>query len=196
MKAVATLVVLVIASCATATEPETAATEAAATVVDDAVTRALPEVNTTCLWVPGKTCYGMANDGNNIWPLNVGITRIQVLTRFGPDRLGGKQPTFLAFVVWNSSVVGRIFEVDVGTSAGANWTTTLGNIVAGRTFNLFDSQAGSTGATAGGPVPPPHPQVDQAISFDPAYLAAVKRYAGVIDDATAGFLGTRAAGFD
>ncbi|HMG54408.1 MAG TPA: hypothetical protein VK601_13020 [Kofleriaceae bacterium] len=195
MKAVASLVVLVIASCATATEPETAATQEAATI-DDAVTRALPEVNTTCLWVPGKTCYGMTNDGNNIWPLNVGIHKIQVLTRFGPDRLAGKQPTFLAFVVWNNAVVGRIFEIDVGTSAAANWNATLGNIVAGRTFNLFDAAAGSAGATAGGPVPPPHPQVDQAIVFDAPYLDAVKRYAGVIDDATQGFLGTRAAGFD
>jgi hypothetical protein len=195
MKAVATLVVLVIASCATATEPETAATDQAATV-DELITSVLPQVNTSCQWVPGKTCYGMTNDGNNIWPLNMGITRVQVLTRSGPDRLAHKQATFLAFVVWNNAVVGRIFRIDAGTSAAANWNATLGNILAGRTFSLFDTQAGSTGSTAGGPGPVPHPNVDEAIVFDAPYLDAVKRYGTAIDDATTGFLATRAAGVD
>lgn len=194
MRAVVALVIIFTASCATAVEPDATATEQAATLDD--VVRGLPQVNTSCQWVPGKTCYGMTNDGNSIWPLNAGITSIQVLTRSGPDRLDHKQPTFLAFVVWNNAVVGRIFRIDAGTADAVNWNNTLGNVVAGRTFNLFDTGAGSTGSTGGGPLPPPHPSVDEALVFDAPYLAAVRRYGTMINDATNAFLGTRAAGVD
>jgi hypothetical protein len=191
MKAVATSLVLVLASCAMGSEPDTATTQ------DNAiVTRALPEVDTSCQWVPGKNCYGLANDGNNIWPAGMGITSVQVLVRGGPTRLEGRQQTFLAFVVWNSTTVGRIFRIDLGTTAEQDWNAALHNIVAGRTLNLFDSQAGSQGSTVGTPTPPPHPNVVGPIIFEQPYLDVVRKQASLIDGATSAFLGAKAGAID
>jgi hypothetical protein len=191
MKAVATLLVLVLASCAMGSEPDTATTQDNATVI-----RVLPQVDTSCQWVAGRSCYGQPNDGNNIWPAGMGITTLQVLVRGGPTRFDGKQPTFLAFVVWNSTAVGRIFRIDLGTDDEADWHARLDGIVAGRTISLFDSEAGSQGSTVGSPTPPPHPNVIGPITFDSSYLDVVRRTAGVIDDATHAFLGTEAKGID
>jgi hypothetical protein len=192
MKAIATVVLFIAASCATGTDREASSTDTNEAIV---ILPVLPQVNTTCQWVPGKNCYGQPNDGNNIWPSGLGITSVQVLTRSGPDRLAHTQPTFLAFVVWNRSTIGRIFRVDIG-SDGADWRAALSNITATRTFSNLDFSTGSTGTAAGGPSPPPHPNVDGQITFDPTYLDTVKRYAGVMDSATAGFLGTRAPVID
>ncbi|HEY6178656.1 MAG TPA: hypothetical protein VIX73_29600 [Kofleriaceae bacterium] len=191
MKAVATLLVLILASCATGTEPDTATTQDNATVI-----RLLPQVDTSCQWVAGRACYGQPNDGNNIWPAGMGITRVQVLVRGGPTRADGKQATFLAFVVWNSTAVGRIFRIDLGSDDEADWHVKLDGIVAGRTLNIFDSEAGSQGSTVGSPTPPPHPNVIGPITFDSTYLDVVRRTAGTIDDATNAFLGTQAKGID
>ena len=190
MKAAVTLVILITASCASGTDPDTSATEEASILLTG-----LPQVNTSCQWIPGKTCYGLANDGNNIWPTGMGITSVQVLTRSGPDRLDRTQQTFLAFVVWNRSYVGRIFRVDVG-SDGANWRDVLSDVTAVRTFNNLDFNTGSTGTASGGPVSPPHPNVDGQLIFDQPYLDVVRREAGVIDAASREFLATRAAGVD
>jgi len=189
MKASVTLLVLVIASCATGYDPETSASEQTATAQ-----RLIP-VNTSCQWIPGKSCYGVSNDGDSIWPTEMGITSVQVLTRSGPDRLEHTQHTFLAFVIWNKTTVGRIFRVDIGPDS-AHWRATLGDIAETRTLGNIDFDIGSTGGAGGGPVGPPHPNVMGPITFDTAYLAAVKRYAGVIDDATNQFLITRAVGID
>jgi hypothetical protein len=191
MKAVATLLALLLASCALAADPQTATTE------DNAIiTRVLPQVNTSCLWVAGRNCYGQPNDGNNIWPSGMGITSVQVLVRSGPDRLEHKQQTFLAFVVWNSAFVGRIFQVDSGSPDAVDWQRTLNGIVAGRTISLFDTQAGSTGSTVGGPGPIPHPNVVGPITFENNFLDVVRKQAGIIDDATTAFLGTSVKGVD
>jgi hypothetical protein len=190
MKTAATLFLLVLASCATPSDPGTSVTEENAVIV-----RVLPAVNTTCQWVPGKTCYGLANDGNNIWPTGMGITSVQVLTRSGPTRLSGSQQTFLAFVIWNNTTVGRIFRVDIG-SDGANWRDVLSNVTATRTFNNLDFNTGSTGTASGGPVNPPHPNVEGPITFESTYLGAVTGFAGAIDDAGRGFLGTKSAAID
>jgi hypothetical protein len=190
MKAVVALAVLVATGCAAGSEPETVTTDEAIGILP-----VLSQVNTSCLWIPGKTCYGLPNDGNNIWPDGVGITSVQVLTRSGPDRLNHAQQTFLAFVVWNRTVVGRIFRVDIGTN-GANWRAELSNITATRTFNGIDNNTGSTGSVVAGPVHPPHPNVDVAIVFDTGYLDAVKRYAAIIDSASDQFLATRAPVID
>src|SRR5262245_59423051 len=114
MKAAVTLSLLVLASCA-ASDPQTSVADGNAIILPN-----LPAVSTTCQWIPGKNCYGVPNDGNSIWPTGQGITSVQVLTRSGPNRLGGTQATFLAFVIWNSTTVGRIFRIDIG-SDGANW---------------------------------------------------------------------------
>ncbi|HEY0484319.1 MAG TPA: hypothetical protein VGD37_42660 [Kofleriaceae bacterium] len=190
MKAVVALVLLVTASCAAGSEPEIATADEAISLVP-----VLPQVSTSCQWVPGKNCYGLPNDGNNIWPGGMGITSVQVLTRSGPDRLEHTQATFLAFVVWNRTTMGRIFRIDIGPD-GADWRAALSNITATRTLNNLDFNTGSTGTAAGGPVNPPHPNVDGQITFDPTYLDVVKRYAGVIDSASAQFLATRAPVID
>jgi hypothetical protein len=190
MKAVATLFVLVLASCAVSNDPDTSSVE------EHATTRVLPQVNTSCQWTARGTCYGLPNDGNNIWPAGMGITSVQVLLRAGPDRLEHKQQTFLAFVIWNSTAVGRIFRIDLGSSDAADWRANLDGIVAGRTFNIFDSQAGSAGSTVGGPGPIPHPNIDDLLQFTSPYLDVVRRQATIINDATTTFLSTRAVGID
>lgn len=189
MKAAVTLLALLFAACEMDSPPETATVEQHATTI----TRALPEVNTTCQWVTRGTCYGQVNDGNNLWPAGMGITSVQVLVRSGPDRLEHKQPTFLAFVVWNSTAIGRIFRLDLGSADAANWRATLDNIVAVRTTNLPDTQAGSTGSTIGGPGPIPHPNVDGFITVDAPYLDVVRKQATAINDATTAFLGATAS---
>lgn len=187
----APLFLLALASCAIAGDPETSVTESKATT---ATVAGLPAVNTSCRWVPGGTCYGVANDGNSIWPTGMGITSVQVLTRRGPTRLSGTQQTALAFVIWNSTTVGRIFRIDIGPD-GVNWREVLSNITASRTFGNPDFGTGSTGTASGGPVNPPHPNVniEGPITFDGGYLGAAIRYAGVIDDASTSFVQTPAA---
>src|SRR5256885_1924715 len=136
MKAAALFVVLAIASCGI--EPSTSVTESA-----------LTGVNTSCQWIPGKNCYGQANDGNNIWPANQGIQTMYILYRYGPDRLRHTQQTFLAFVVWNSTTVGRIFRIDLGTPEAVDWRATSSNVAAGRTSGAPDFNTGSTGTAVG-----------------------------------------------
>ena len=183
MKAAALLLVVFVASCGI--EPSTSVTESA-----------LTGVNTSCMWIPGKNCYGQPNDGNNIWPADQGIRTMYVLYRYGPDRLRHTQQTFLAFVVWNSTTVGRIFRIDLASDEALNWRATLGNIQATRTNALPDTSTGSSGTVIGGPGNPPHPNVDDPLIFQPEYLGATVRYAGVIENATSNFLDTRAAGVD
>jgi hypothetical protein len=193
MKLAVTLAVLAVTvtGCATVADPETSTTDQAAVAP-----KGLPQTDTTCQWVVDKTCYGLNNDGNNLWPTGMGITSAYVMTRSGPTRLSGRQQTFLAFVVWNDSVIGRIFRLDVGSSDAVNFNSVVANTFAARTFNLFDTSAGSTGTTAGGPSPPPHPNVEGPIVFDSTYLGAVTQQAAVIDRATGDFLAIKSAAID
>lgn len=192
MKIAVALAVLAVTGCATADQDATtAAADQAA-----AVPTALPSTSTTCQWQVDQTCYGQLNDGNNLWPTGIGITSAFVLTRSGPTRLSGRQPTFLAFVVWNDSVIGRIFRIDVGTSNAVNFNSVSANTFAARTFNLPDTQEGSTGSTFGSPTPPPHPNVEGPITFDSTYLGAVTSNAAIIHRATLDFLATKAAAID
>jgi hypothetical protein len=96
-------------------------------------------------------------------------------------------------VVWNDSVIGRIFRLDAGSSDAVNFNSVVANTLAGRTFNLPDTSAGSTGSTSGGPVPPPHPNVEGPITFDSPYLGAVANDAAIINRTTGEFLATRSA---
>lgn len=191
MKLAVTLAALAFAGCATAADPEASTADQAAVVPTG-----LPQTNTTCQWVVDKTCYGLNNDGNNLWPTGMGITSAYVMTRSGPTRLGGRQQTFLAFVVWNDSVIGRIFRLDAGTTDAVNFNSVLANTFAGRTFSLLDTSAGSTGTTAGGPSPPPHPNVEGPIVFDTGYLGTVTSDAAILRRVTTDFLATRSAAID
>jgi hypothetical protein len=192
MKLAVALAVLAVTGCATATDQDvtTAAADQAAVVPTG-----LPSTSTTCQWQVDQMCYGQLNDGNNLWPTGMGITSAFVLTRSGPTRLSGRQPTFLAFVVWNDSVVGRIFRVDVGSSNATNFNNVLANTFATRS-NLPDTQEGSTGSTYGSPTPPPHPNVEGPITFDSTYLGAVTSNSAIIHRATLDFLATKSPAID
>jgi hypothetical protein len=192
MKLAVTLAVVAATGCATA--PEDAAITGAATADQSAtiLPAGLPRVNTTCQWSVDTTCYGQRNDANNIWPTGMGITSTSVLVRSGPTRLDGKQQTYLAFVVWNNSVVGRIFRLDLGSTDAVNFNNTLAAVYYVRTFGP-DLRAGQQGSTYGSPTPPPHPNVNDPLVFDAPYLGAVVNNASIIDRATTDFLATKSA---
>jgi hypothetical protein len=124
--------------------------------------------------------------GNDIWPSDLPITTTSVLIRKGPDNTDGA--TFLAFVVWNGNVVGKIFRVQVG-NGGADFRSTVNSINATRTFGIPDRASSSSGnAGTGGVTPLPHPNVDGPIAFSATFLHQVKLSAQLIQDATADFL--------
>jgi hypothetical protein len=190
MKLAVTLAVVAATGCATA--PEDTATTATAEQSSVILPAGLPQVNTTCRWSVDTTCYGQRNDANNIWPTGMGITSTFVLTRSGPTRLDGKQQTYLAFVVWNTAVVGRIFQLDLGTPDAVSFNNTLQNVFYVRTFGP-DLRAGQGGSTYGSPTPPPHPNVNDPIVFDPGYLGTVVNSAAMLDRVTTDFLMARSA---
>jgi hypothetical protein len=194
MKLAVAFAVLAITGCATAIDQDTSTTDQAATVLID-----LPRTNTTCQWSVDTTCYGQRNDGNNLWPTGIGITSAYVLTRRGPTRLFGRQPTYLAFVVWNDSVVGRIFRIDVGTSNAANFNSVYANTFAARTSGtsgIPDPSEGAAGAVTGGPTPTPGPNVEPPIVFESSYLDAVVNSAAIIHRTTSEFLATKSLAID
>jgi hypothetical protein len=193
MKLAVTLAVLAITGCATAVDSESSTADPAIVLP-----AGLPSTNTTCQWLIDRNCYGQLNDGNNLWPTGMGINSAYLLMRSGPTRLAGKQPTFLAFVVWNDAVVGRIFRVDVGTRDGANFLAVASATFANRTLatvetGLPDPSAGSTGSIGSGGPPLPHPNVDDLIVFDSSYLGTVVGSAAAIHKATADFMGAKTA---
>jgi hypothetical protein len=191
MKLAVVFAVLAITGCAGAIDQDTSTADQAAVVP-----AGLPSTTSTCQWQVDQMCYGQLNDGNNLWPTGIGITSAFVLTRSGPTRLSGRQATFLAFVVWNDSVVGRIFRVDVGSSNATNFNSVVANTFAGRTTSLPDTTEGQGGATSGGPSPPPHPNVEGPITFDSTYLGAVTSSSAIIHRATLDFLATKSAAID
>jgi hypothetical protein len=194
MKLAVTFAVLAITGCATAIDQDTSTTDQAATVQI-----ALPSTSTTCQWSVDTTCYGQRNDGNNLWPTGIGITSAYVLTRRGPTRLSGRQPTYLAFVVWNDAVVGRIFRIDVGTTAATNFQSVYANTFAARTSgssDIPDPSEGAQGAVTGGPTPTPGPNVEPPIVFESSYLGAVVNSAAIIHRATTDFLATKSIAID
>jgi hypothetical protein len=196
MKLAVTLAVLAATGCSTVLED--AATTDTATADQSAIVlvpAGLPRVNTSCQWSVDTTCYGQRNDGNNIWPSGMGINRVFVLTRSGPTRLEGKQQTYLAFVVWNDAVVGRIFRLDLGSSDAVNFNNTLSNTFYVKTFGP-DLGAGSAGSTYGSPGTPPHPNVNDPIVFDTGYLGSVVNSAAMLDRVTTDFLATRSLAID
>jgi hypothetical protein len=192
MKYAVTLAVVAVTGCATAVDSESSTADQA-TVLP----AGLPSTTTSCLWQVDRNCYGQLNDGNNLWPTGMGINSAYVLMRSGPTRLSGRQPTFLAFVVWNDAVVGRIFQVDVGTRDAASFLTVSAATFANRTLasseGLPDPNAGSTGSTGGGGPPLPRPNVEGPLTFDPIYLGTVVDHATVIRKATADFMGAKTA---
>ena len=193
MKLAVTLAVVAATGCATA--PEDTATTATTDQSAIVLPAGLPQVDTTCQWTVDTTCYGQRNDANNIWPAGMGITRTFVLTRSGPTRLDGKQQTYLAFVVWNHSVVGRIFRLDLGSTAAVNFNNAAASVYYVRSFGP-DLTAGQQGSTYGSPGSPPHPNVNDPIVFDSGYLSAVVNSATMLDRVTTDFLATKSAAID
>jgi hypothetical protein len=175
-------VCLALVGCVTENELQTSTT-----------TSAISEANTSVNWDPEVGCGPVKNpdlvpcDGNFLWPADAGITSVQVLLRKGPQGTAG--PTFLAFVVWNDSVVGRILRAPTAGRAGTHLRASINNIIAGRTTGAPDTSAGSSGNVSGGKSPPvPGPHIDDAIQFSPGYLTAAKNAARAIHLANAGFL--------
>ena len=189
MKLAVTLAVLAITGCAPAIDQDTSTTDQA---ID------LPHTDTTCQWSVDTTCYGQRNDGNNLWPTGIGITSAYMLTRRGPTRLSGRQPTYLAFVVWNDAVIGRIFRIDVGTSSALNFQSVAANTFAARTGSsgIPDGSQCSAGAVLGGPTPSPGPNVEPPIVFEPTYLNTVVNSAAMIHRTTTEFLATKSGAID
>jgi len=73
---------------------------------------------------------------------------------------------------------------------------TLDKIVTARTMAISDGSECGTGSPLANPNPPPHPNVDENIVFEPNALGTVRMTAGALDDATNTFLNTRMAGVD
>ena len=179
MRAAVPLLCIVLTSCVVNTDPQTS-TEASA----------LTEASESVAWEPELGCgptirrAAVACDGNFLWPANQGITSVQVLLRKGPN--GSDGATYLAFVVWNRSIVGRIIRATVGRK-GTDLRAVISNITATRTLGLPDHDAGSTGNVSGGKIPTPGPHIDDPLEFSPAYLAAARAAARAINAATDAF---------
>src|SRR3954468_9633811 len=146
MKLAVTLAVLAVTGCVAPVDSESATADPAIVLP-----AGLPSTNTTCQWLIDRHCYGQLNDGNNLWPTGMGINSAYLLMRSGPTRLAGKQPTFLAFVVWDDAVAGRIFRVEVGPRDGPNFLPVAAATFANRTLatvatGLPDPSAGSSGS--------------------------------------------------
>ena len=190
MRPVLALLAVCVAGCAANDLDPSPQTGAQASELTLGAVGAASASTTSITWVPGgKDCGGTPCDGNNIWPLEGRITSLQILLRGGPDRAEHRIQTFLAFVVWNRTTVGRIYRVDFG-AAGADFRAVSSNIIAGRTSSLPDTSAGSSGTGLGSPAPAPHPNVEGPLEFTDTYLKSVAAVAGDIDDATRRFLAT------
>jgi hypothetical protein len=183
MRAAVPLLCVVFTSCVVNTEPDPqTSTEASA----------LTEASESVAWEPDLGCgpairrASVPCDGQFLWPANQGITSAQVLLRKGPD--GSDGPTYLAFVVWNHSTVGRIIRATAGRK-GTDLRVTISNITATRTSGFPDHNAGSTGNVSGGKIPTPGPHIDDPLQFSPAYLAAARAAARAIHVATDTFNG-------
>jgi hypothetical protein len=140
----------------------------------------LPEQTDSVFWNP------KINDGADIWPTGQGIISTQIMIRKGPDSRAGA--TFIAFVIWNGSFVGKIFRVHVGAD-GADFHTTVANITSTRTFGFPDHSTSSGGNPTGGSgTPLPHPNVDGPIHYSASDLTNVRTNALIILNATNDFV--------
>ncbi len=179
MRVAVPLLCVVLASCVVNTDPQTS-TEASA----------LTEAHQSVAWEPDLGCGPVTRpavvscDANFLWPPNQGITSAQVLLRKGPN--GSDGPTFLAFVVWNRSTVGRIIRATVGRK-GNDLRAVLSDALATRTYGFPDNTAGSTGNASGGKIPTPGPHIDDPLEFSTTYLAAARAAARAIHAANDAF---------
>jgi hypothetical protein len=153
-------------------------------------TSALTDSFDSVRWDPAVGCGPVGKessvpcDGAFIWPADQGITSTTVLFRKGPD--GSEGPTFLVFVVWNSSTVGRIIQSYFGRN-GTHLRNTIGNISATRTVGLPDNNQCGAGNTTGGNPPSPGPHIDDPLHFSTRYLDAARLAARNINAASQQF---------
>ena len=127
-----------------------------------------------------------------LWPS--GATTAQIIYRQGPPigqltntsvQVPG-QKAFLAFVVWNHSVVGHVYWVAIGPD-GADlknmWDKAFSqrtNVQSGPAF--LDHWGGGTGGGGVGTPPTPHPNVD-GFPISATWNQAAKDAAAAIDSA-------------
>jgi len=182
MRAAASFAVVAFASCTVGPEAETETSNDISVQV-----AGLAESSDSVNWQPEVGCQATPKspvvpcDGELIWPSDQSIKSVQVLYRKGPDMAEGS--TFLAFVVWNDTTVGRILLTTVGRN-GAHLRNTINNITAVRTSGAPDHSTGSAGSAIGGnPPQPPQPHIDVAIHFSQKYLTAAKTAAKAIHTA-------------
>lgn len=184
MKYAISFLVLAIAGCtadplagAPATDTDTV-TSAATTV---GIVPIPVEAADSAVWNP------RINTGDELWPTTLNIRSAQLLIKRGPvdPVTGGAR--FFAFVVWNGSFVGRIYQGAVGFD-GNDLRLKASATFAARASGLPDRNSSSTGNASSGPVTPlPHPNVDGTFHFSATYLDNVRTNALAILNATADF---------
>jgi hypothetical protein len=117
------------------------------------------EPTTSTWWTPGKLTYA------DLWPLDHGITSAQVVYRKEIDSSTG--PTHVAFVVWNGTFVGRIYRIH-NNADGSEFLNSVAQLNATRVNVGPDNSVSSSGnGTGGNTKPPPHPNVDGDILYNP-----------------------------
>lgn len=182
MKYAISLLVLAIAGCTADPLAGAPATDTAASAATTIGIVPIPvEATDSVVWNP------RINTGDELWPTTLNIHSAQLLIKRAPvdPVTGGAR--FLAFVVWNGSFVGRIYQGTVG-AVGNDLRLKASATFATRTSGLPDHNSSSTGNASSGPVTPlPHPNVDGTFHFSTTYLDNVRTNALAILNATADF---------
>jgi hypothetical protein len=167
--------IFALSACATAPsdadDSQDSASQDSATITANAVSPREPapvqpfpktEPTTSTWWMPGKLTYV------DLWPPDHGITSAQVVFHKEIDSSTG--PTHVAFVVWNGTFVGRIYRIH-NNADGADFLHNVQQLNASRVNGVPDNSVSSSGsATSGNPKPPPHPNVDDDITYLPRDL--------------------------
>lgn len=176
MKAVAALLIVLCSACVTqGTDPASPGTEAPSPGTE----AASQAVGSADAFV--TTTYAIDKFvGEDIWPTGQSIHSTQVIYKRGPVRSDG--PSYLAFIVWNGNVVGKVFCAHVGPE-GADLRKLISDTTATRTLGVSSFTASTTGSGGAGPIiPTPHPNVDGELQFSSTYLANIKMHAQAMLD--------------
>ncbi|HET9620318.1 MAG TPA: hypothetical protein VFP84_03050 [Kofleriaceae bacterium] len=136
---------------------------------------------TSTWWAPGRLTYA------DIWPLDHGITSAQIVYRKEIDSSIG--PTHVAFVVWNGSFVGRIYRIH-NNADSTDFLLNVAQLEATRVSRGPDNSVSSSGnGTGGNTKPPPHPNVDEDITYNPDDLDNARVAGRALLNVTTRFIG-------